>query len=110
MQLHQSERLIELPNAERIKNDELLALLKSENLIDPNVKKKTVYLLGGKIIHAHEITSEVTIEEDGKKSNLVTWSDREKYNDLDIAIQLNIFQIILNFVAYQHPRIVESLF
>jgi hypothetical protein len=91
MALHQLERLIELPSAERIKNEDLIALLKSEDLIDPIQRKKTVYLLGGKVIHAHEITSEVTSEEDGKKSYLVTWSDREKYNDLDIAIQLKYF-------------------
>jgi hypothetical protein len=86
-QLRQSERFESYPNPEKVEHKDFATLLKSEDLIDSSSRKKTVYLLGGNL-HSHELTSEPVDNEVDTKSFLLTWSDREKFNELDIAIKV----------------------
>ena len=57
MPLHQSERFIKFENPRRIKNEKLAEIFNSENLVDPNGKRKTVYFVNSNM-HVHILNSQ----------------------------------------------------
>lgn len=93
MPLHQSERLVQFDQPEKVENELLVKLLLDEKLLDPQKKKKTVYFRDN--IHTHEITAE-PIQNDQGFYYILTWSDKEHMNpgklyDGDFGIRIKYY-------------------